>query len=93
MTSCTWVSCPWGAMAPCPSARLAWKSRVENTVAADPLVGSNAIIERPALGGLFVEASAGGGATHRYSGGGASPSRMGRRDAGPSEPLTTAPTR
>src|SRR6185503_20653173 len=70
-----------------------WKSRVENTVAADPFVGSNAIIERPALGGLFVEASAGGGDTHRYSGGGASPSRMGRRDAGPSEPLTTAPAR
>jgi len=93
MTSCTLVSCPWGAIAPSPRARLAWKSRVENTVAADPLVGSSAISDRPALGGWFEEASAGGGSTHLYSGGGASPSRIGRREAGPNEPLTIAPTR
>ena len=80
-------------MAPSPRARLAWKSRVENTVAADPLVGSSAISDRPALGDWFVDTSAGGGWTHRYIGGGNSPSRIGRRDAGPSEPLTTAPTR
>src|SRR5204863_248209 len=84
---------PWGATAPSPRARLAWKSRVENTVAADPLVGSSAISDRPALGGWLLEASAGGGSTHRYNGGGASPSRMGRRDEGPSEALTTAPAR
>jgi hypothetical protein len=93
MTSCTLVSCPWGAIAPSPRARLAWKSRVENTVAADPLVGSSAISDRPALGGWFEEASAGGGWTHLYSGGGASPSRIGRREAGPNDPLTIAPTR
>src|SRR2546427_13087765 len=86
MTSCTLVSCPWGAMAPSPRARLAWKSRVENTVAADPLVGSSAISDRPALGVWFVEASAGGGLTQRYIGGGGRPARVGRRDAGPRDP-------
>src|SRR5436190_5741530 len=93
IVSCTLVSCPWGAIAPWPMARLAWKSRVENTVAADPLAGSSWIVDRPADGCWFVEASAGGGATHRYIGGGANPSRIGRRHAGPHEPLTSAPAR
>ena len=58
-----------------------------------PLGGVQCDHRTAGTGGFVRRGERGGGATHRYSGGGASPSRMGRRDAGPSEPLTTAPTR
>ena len=54
-----------GPMAPWPMARLAWLSPVLNTFASDPVCGSRSRVNRPSSGGLFAEASAGGGLTHR----------------------------
>src|SRR4029453_19389344 len=54
-----------GGTAPSPRARLTWPSAVVKTSAFHPVAGSRLNDKRPAAGGLFADAGAGGGALVR----------------------------